>query len=206
VGVGFNRRLAPLTLALRDVIGGRAAPAIIITVNAGTLPREHWQHDTEAGGGRIVGEACHFIDLARAIAGAQIVRLQVVTARTANDTPIDDIAAIQIGFTNGALATIQYLANGTSAYPKERVEVFAGGTVAVIENWRRLRVHGASGGSGWLPRAQDKGHRAMAAAFVQAVRGDGPSPIPLAELLEVSRWSIVAADLARTGGGARVSD
>ncbi len=206
VCVGFNRRMAPLTLALREAIRGRGAPAIMITVNAGAIPRDHWTQDAEAGGGRIVGEACHFIDLARAIAGAPIVRLQVVTALSATGAPVDDVAAIQLGFADGGFATIQYLANGNAAWPKERVEVFAGGAIAVIENWRRLKVHGAPGGSGAMPQAQDKGHKAMAAAFLRAVRGEGPVPIPLDELLEVSRWSIVAAELARAGGGMHTAD
>lgn len=204
VCVGFNRRMAPLTLQLQDAIRGRGGAAITITVNAGALPRDHWTKDAEAGGGRIVGEACHFIDLARAIAGAPITRLHVMTAHSATGAPVDDVASIQLGFSNGAMAVIQYLANGNSAWPKERIEVFAGGAIAVIDNWRRLRVFGAPGSTGVMPKAQDKGHRAMAAAFMRAVRGEGPAPIALDELLEVSRWSVVAGDLARAGGGARM--
>lgn len=206
VCVGFNRRMAPLTRQLQDAVRGRGAPVITMTVNAGELPRDHWAKDAEVGGGRIVGEACHFIDLARAIAGAPIMRMHVMTARSATGDPVDDVASIQLGFTNGAMAVIQYLANGNGAWPKERIEVFAGGVIAEIENWRRLRVYGAPGNTSALARGQDKGHRAMAAAFMHAVRGEGPEPIPLDELLEVSRWSVMAGELARAGGGFHTAD
>jgi predicted dehydrogenase len=198
--------MAPLTRQLQDAVRGRGAPVITMMVNAGELPRDHWAKDAEAGGGRIVGEACHFIDLARAIAGAPITRMHVMTTRSATGDSVDDVASMQLGFANGAMAVIQYLANGNGAWPKERIEVFAGGVIAVIDNWRRLRVYGAPGSSSSIPRAQDKGHRAMAAAFMQAVRGEGLVPIPLDELLEVSRWSVVAGDLARAGGGVCTDD
>jgi predicted dehydrogenase/threonine dehydrogenase-like Zn-dependent dehydrogenase len=195
--VGFNRRFAPLTLALRKALTNRGARAITITVNAGRIPREHWTQDPVTGGGRIIGEACHFVDLARSIAGAPISTVAVVSSRQDDALPIDDITVISMAFSNGSVASIQYFANGHPSVPKERVEVYAGGTVAVIENWRRLRVFGARGGSGLLSQPQDKGHRACAAAFLHAVRDGGPLPIPLDELEEVSRWSIRAADLAR---------
>ena len=202
--VGFNRRHAPHVLQLKEVTRGRSGPlAISITVNAGAIPRDHWTQDAQAGGGRIAGEGCHFIDLARSIAGSAITRVQVVSAASPAGA-IDDVTLMQLAFADGSIATSQYLANGSKAFPKERVEVFFDGSVGQLDNFRKISGWGGNAsklGSRW-PAAQDKGHAALVAAFVKAVKEGGPSPIPLDELLEVSRVSLDAAELARTGGGA----
>ncbi len=202
VMVGFNRRFAPLTRELQRHLAGRRGPAAItMTVNAGVIPRDHWTQDERLGGGRIVGEACHFIDLARAIVGRPIAELAVMAAADIAGNAIDDIATITLRFEDGSLATIHYYANGHNRFPKERVDVFADGKTMVIDNWRHLQRFDGSTGLVWR-RAQDKGHAALLAAFADAVRVDGPPPVPLAEVLEVSRWSIEAARLARAGSGA----
>jgi predicted dehydrogenase/threonine dehydrogenase-like Zn-dependent dehydrogenase len=200
--VGFNRRFAPAAVELRRALAGTSGPrAITLTMNAGNIPQDHWTQDTSEGGGRIVGEACHMVDLARSLVGHSITRVSVQVARAANATPVGDIAFLGLEFADGSIATVQYLANGSKRYPKERVEAHAGGASFVLDNWRKLMAFGASGGwSSGLGRKADKGHAAQAAAWFSAVRG-GTAPIPLEELLEVSRWSIIAADLARTGGG-----
>lgn len=201
VTVGFNRRFAPLTREAQRHLAGRAGPAaIVMTVNAGAIPRDHWTQDERVGGGRIVGEACHFIDLSRALVGKPIVGLTVVTAADASGNPVDDIATITLRFDDGSTATIHYFANGHSQFPKERIEIFADGRTWTIDNWRRLQRF--DGSSGWVRRrAQDKGHSALLRTFAEAVRSGGPPPIPLAELAEVSRWAIIAGSLARKGGG-----
>ena len=199
--VGFNRRFAPLAMRSRDALRQRSGPLVInVLVNAGAIPREHWLQDRESGGGRIVGEGCHFIDLARYFAGAPIRGLQVISARGA-DASIDDIATIQLAFADGSLATIQYLANGHKGFPKERIELFFDGKAIRIDNFRKLEAWGIDGLATRLPQRQDKGHEALAAAFVRAVRDGGGPPIPVEELLEVSEWSIRAQELASSGGG-----
>lgn len=197
--VGFNRRFAPLAVALQRRIRGRGGPlALVVTVNAGSMPPGHWTLDPAAGGGRIVGEACHFIDLARYLAGAPITSLDVVAAADPRGTPVEDVAHLTLGFADGSTAAIHYLSNGSGRFPKERIEAFWDGRVAAIDNWRRLRGWGVPAlGTSLLPGRQDKGHRAEVAAFARAVREGGPPPIPHAELFEVSRWAIRAAALAR---------
>jgi predicted dehydrogenase/threonine dehydrogenase-like Zn-dependent dehydrogenase len=199
--VGFNRRYAPLVRRARQAVAGRGGPlAASIMVNAGSIPREHWTQDAESGGGRIVGEACHFIDLARFLVGAPITRLQVTTAAAAG-APVEDVALMQLAFADGSVATIQYLSTGARDFPKERIEIVAGGRIVRVDNFRRLEAWGVDGVATRWPAAQDKGHAALAAAFVKAVRGEGAPPIPPDELLETSAWSIRAAELARRGGG-----
>jgi len=197
--VGFNRRYAPMAVQARAALHSRTAPMVVdILVNAGAIPRDHWTQRLEEGGGRIVGEAVHFIDLARFFVGAPIASLQVKTA--GGDRPLDDIASLHLGFADGSLASIRYLSNGHRAFPKERIELFVDGRVVRIDNWRTMRGWGVGGLTTRLPHAQDKGHAALAAAFVRAVRGDGPPPIPLDEILEVSRWAIRAGEAAARGG------
>ncbi|HXE57618.1 MAG TPA: bi-domain-containing oxidoreductase [Gemmatimonadales bacterium] len=196
--VGFNRRFAPLAQEARTLLRGRAGPlALVLTVNAGAIPRDHWTQDPEAGGGRIVGEACHFIDLARALVGAPIASLDVTAARDRAGRPIDDVATLSLAFADGSTAAVHYLANGSKAFPKERIEGFFDGKTFAIDNWRRLRRFGIPGPWFERTRRMDKGHAAELAAWRGAVRSGGPAPIPPEELFEVSRWSIRAAELAR---------
>jgi predicted dehydrogenase/threonine dehydrogenase-like Zn-dependent dehydrogenase len=194
--VGFNRRYAPMAVRAREALRGRTGPLVVdILVNAGAIPRDHWTQRAEEGGGRIVGEAVHFIDLARFFAGTPIASLQVKTAG------LEDVASLQLGFADESIASIRYLGNGHRGFPKERVELFADGAVVRIDNWRMMRGWGVGGLTTHLPHAQDKGHAALAGAFVRAVRGEGPPPIAPDEILEVSRWAIRAGELASRGGG-----
>lgn len=195
--VGFNRRFAPLTKTVRKALAGSAEPsALILTVNAGKLPSNHWTLDPGEGG-RIIGEGCHFIDLARHLVGAPITSVRATGLPAAPGThPSGDSAAITLGFADGSIATIHYLANGSQGFDKERIEVFNGGRILRIENFRRLVSIGWPGiksSSGW---SQDKGHAACATAFLDAVRSGSPSPIPADELFEVHAATIEAARLA----------
>jgi predicted dehydrogenase/threonine dehydrogenase-like Zn-dependent dehydrogenase len=195
--VGFNRRFAPLTAQVADHLRGRAGPlAIIATVNAGRIPADHWTQDPEAGGGRIVGEACHWMDLSRALVGTEIDDLSVVTARDGQGRPIDDIAQISLRFADGSIAAVHYLANGANSFPKERIECFWDGKTVVIDNWRKLDGYGVP--DPWFKRRAriDKGHDAEIAALMAAIRDGGDPPIPLHEIGEVSRWAIRAATAA----------
>ncbi len=199
VTAGFNRRFAPFARALRTELANRAGPAaLVLTVNAGAIPRDHWVQDPAVGGGRIVGEACHFLDLARFLVGAPIVDARAVSAADRSGRAIDDIAHLTMTFADGSTAVVHYLANGHSSFPKERIEAFADGRTWQIDNWRRLNAWGGSAKGGGLFAGQDKGHRDELQALATAVRTGGPPPIPYDELFEVSRWAIRLAEAART--------
>lgn len=186
--VGFNRRFAPQVQRIKELLAGTPGPkAFVMTVNSGAIPASHWTQDPTTGGGRIVGEACHFIDLLRHLADSPIAahRAHAMAASTR------DTVTISLDFADGSIGTIHYLANGSKAFPKERLEVFVSGRVLQLDNFRRLA------GFGW-PRframnlwRQDKGQAACARAFVQAVRDGGMAPIPLDELIEVARVAIL---------------
>jgi predicted dehydrogenase len=197
--VGFNRRFAPHTRRIRTLLEGVSGPkAFVMLVNAGAIPAEHWTQDPRVGGGRIVGEACHFIDLLRHLAGAPIVEIQAASFGKVPGVRVsDDKAVITLRFADGSLGSIQYLANGHKSFPKERLEVFAGGRILQLDNFRRLTGYGWPGFSKMTLWRQDKGQKACAAAFVRAVQLGGPSPIPLAEVMEVTRASIDVAEALR---------
>ena len=185
--VGFNRRFAPQVQRIKALLAGAPGPkAFVMTVNAGAIPANHWTQDREVGGGRLVGEGCHFIDLLRFLAAAPIVAHQVV----AMDSATRDSFTVSLRFADGSMGTIVYLANGSKAFPKERLEVFAAGRVLQLDNFRKLVGYGWPGFSKMNLWRQDKGQAACAKAFVDAVGQGGQSPIPLAELLEVARVSI----------------
>ncbi|MCC7040808.1 MAG: bi-domain-containing oxidoreductase [Burkholderiales bacterium] len=190
--VGFNRRFAPLVVKMRELLRAVAEPkSFIVTVNAGAIAPSHWTQDPAVGGGRIVGEACHFIDLLRHLAGAPIVGSHAVALGRHPALAVrDDKATLTLEFGDGSVGTIHYLANGDRGFPKERVEVFSSGRVLQLDNFRRLAGWGWKGFRSSAQWRQDKGQAACAKAFVDAVRGGGAAPIPLGEILEVSRASI----------------
>ncbi|MBV8147016.1 MAG: bi-domain-containing oxidoreductase, partial [Gammaproteobacteria bacterium] len=160
VMVGFNRRFAPHALRLKKALQAIDAPrTIVVTVNAGALPQDHWTRDSSVGGGRIIAEACHFIDLARFLAGAAIVRSRIVYSDTARGGAGDTNATITLEFTEGSTAVIHYLTNGHPSFPKERVEVFSGGHIARIDNFRHLQVFGWGRRGGTRLWRQDKGQQ-----------------------------------------------
>jgi predicted dehydrogenase/threonine dehydrogenase-like Zn-dependent dehydrogenase len=189
--VGFNRRFAPQVRRMLALLAGTPGPkSFVMTVNAGAIPPNHWTQDREVGGGRLVGEGCHFVDLLRFLAGSPIASHQVL----AMDSATRDSFSINLRFADGSLGTIVYLANGSKAFPKERLEVFAGGRVLQMDNFRRLAGYGWPGFAKMNLWRQDKGQAACASAFVQAVAQGGPSPIPLDELMEVGRVTLELAE------------
>ena len=199
VMVGFNRRFAPQVVRMRELLGSVREPkAFVMTVNAGAISADHWTQDSDAGGGRIVGEACHFIDLLRFLAGASITAVDgVALGRPAGAATATDKASLTLSFCDGSMGTIHYLANGHRSFPKERLAVFAGGRVLQLDNFRKLRGYGWPGFKTMNLWQQDKGQRACAAAFVRAVEHGGAPPIPFEELVEVSRAAIEAASQLR---------
>ncbi len=197
--VGFNRRFAPQVQVMKRLLGAVGAPkSFVMVMNAGAIPADHWTQDPAVGGGRIIGEACHYIDLMRFLAGAPITSVQ---ARRMGDTDAEavteDTAAIMLGFADGSFGTIHYLANGGASFPKERVEVFAGGRTLQLDNFLKLRGFNWPGFKKQSLWRQDKGQRACAAAFLAAVEQGGAAPIPAEELFEVARVTLDIAEQLR---------
>ncbi len=189
--VGFNRRFAPQVLKMKALLDSVREPmSMIMTVNAGSIPADHWTQDPAVGGGRIIGEACHFIDLLRFLAGAPIADHDAVYL--GSDGPWDR-ATLTLRFADGSVGTVHYLSSGHKSFPKERLEVFRAGRVLQLDNFRKLRGYGWPGFRKMNLWRQDKGQTACAAEFLRAVEAGGPSPIPLEEILEVSRAAIELA-------------
>jgi len=191
--VGFNRRFSPLVQRMKQLVDAVRVPkAFIYTVNAGAIPADHWTQDMEAGGGRIIGEACHFVDLLRYLTGAKVADASIRTIGGVDGDVKSDKAVINLSFEDGSIGTIHYLANGGKAFAKERLEVFANDGVLQLDNYRSLQ------GFDWpLKRVklwkQNKGQDACASAFLGAIREGKPAPIPFEELIEVARLSVELA-------------
>lgn len=189
--VGFNRRFAPQVRKMKALLDTIREPkSFLMTMNAGAIPAEHWTQDPAVGGGRIIGESCHFIDLMRFLAASPVVSVQ---ARRMGNAPgvsvVEDKASITLGFADGSFGTIMYLANGAASYPKERVEVFTAGRVLQLDNFRKLRGYGWPGFGSLNLWKQDKGQKACAVAFLNALDRGRPA-IPVEEIFEVARVTI----------------
>lgn len=192
--IGFNRRFSPHIGKMHEALRRIREPrSVVMTINAGTIAGDHWTQDPAVGGGRIIGEACHFIDLARFLAGSKITSCQSQFLG-GEAGKLGDSAAISLGFEDGSIAAIQYLARGHKRFPKERIEVFAGEAVLRCENFRVTEGFGVEGLKKFRTRSQDKGHRDEVAAFLRAVREGGEAPVSLAELLEVTEATFDVAE------------
>jgi predicted dehydrogenase len=198
--VGFNRRFAPLSVQLADFIHQRKEPLVAhYRVNAGSIPLSHWVHDPEQGGGRIIGEGCHFIDFLTFLVG------QVPISVTGCALPdaglyLEDNAVFTFSYPDGSIGTVSYLANGDKAFSKERVEVFTGGRVAVLDDFRKLEL--MENGRRTLSTSrlrQDKGHKAEWEAFSRAITTGGLPPIPYSQLDGVTCATFAAVEALRTG-------
>lgn len=194
--VGFNRRFSPHVQRMRQMLQGKEGPkSLTLLMNAGAIPPDHWTQDPRIGGGRILGEACHFIDLARFLVGARIVKASADAMRVSRAAaPNLDTAQITLEFEDGSIASIQYYANGHRSFPKERIEVFASGQILQLDNFRVLRGFGCPGFRSFRTWRQDKGHAACVQAFLRSIESGGPSPIPAEEIFEVSRFAIEVAE------------
>jgi predicted dehydrogenase/threonine dehydrogenase-like Zn-dependent dehydrogenase len=189
--VGFNRRFSPQVQKIRSLLDDFNDPkSIVMTINAGKMANDHWTQDLEVGGGSIIGEVCHFIDLLRFLVNKTIKNYQIQFM----DSLTKDSATIQLSFEDGSIGTIHYFTNGSKSYPKERLEVFARGAVLQLDNYRKLTSFGWPGFKKMNLWHQDKGHKACVKAFVDAISKDNLSPISIEEILEVSRISINLAN------------
>lgn len=200
--VGFNRRFAPQVQKMKQLLESVREPkTFVMVMNAGAIPADHWTQDPVVGGGRILGEACHYVDLMRFLAGSSIVSVQ---ARRMGDSETvhttEDKAVIVLGFADGSFGTIHYLANGASSFPKERIDVFAAGRTLHLDNFLKLRGFNWPGLKSQGLWRQNKGQSECAKAFLRAVEKNGPAPIPAAEIFETARATIQAVELIRAQG------
>ena len=197
--VGFNRRFAPMSRRLYEFIEARQEPLIATyRINAGSISLTHWTQDPVQGGGRIIGEGCHFVDFLTFLVGAAPVS---VTAQSLPDDSRyrEDNVVMTFTFPDGSVGSVIYLANGDKAFPKERVEVYVGGRVAVLDDFRTLEL--VSQGKRRVIHSrlrQDKGHRAEWEAFSQAMIAGGPAPIPYEHLFGVTEATFAALDAIRS--------
>ena len=185
--VGFNRRFSPHIQKIKTLLDGVSEQkSFVMTVNAGAIPEDHWTQDKEIGGGRIIGEACHFIDLLRYLASSTIESSAVVKMGKG----VGDTVSIELRFVDGSIGTVHYFANGSKKFPKERLEIFTAGRILQLDNFRTLRGFGWKGFTKMRLWRQDKGQNKCVSSFVRAIQDGAPSPISFGELIEISRVSI----------------
>jgi predicted dehydrogenase len=195
--VGFNRRFAPLAYQLKSQISSLQEPKHIhYRVNAGYIPLDHWTQDPEIGGGRIIGEACHFIDFITFLVGDVPVSV-AAHALPDNGKYNEDNVSMTFTFPDGSIGVIDYLANGDKSFPKERVEVFCGGQVAVLDDFASLQIT-KEGKKKETRRAQNKGWREEMAVFAKAIQSGGNPPIPYGQLIGVTRSTFAVVESLRT--------
>jgi predicted dehydrogenase/threonine dehydrogenase-like Zn-dependent dehydrogenase len=196
--VGFNRRFAPMSVKLFDFIKHRQEPLVAhYRINAGYIPLTHWVHDPLQGGGRIIGEGCHFIDFLTFLVGAPPIKVGSFAMRDDNRYQEDNLVMV-FTFPDGSVGTVSYLANGDKSFPKEQVEVFTGGRVAVLDDFRTLElVHQGKKQSTKSTLRQDKGHLAIWLAFSNSILAGGPAPIPVEHLFGVTEAAFTALDALR---------
>jgi predicted dehydrogenase len=194
--VGYNRRFAPLARTLKDRFSDRSGPmTIVYRVNAGKLPAAHWTHDAIEGGGRIVGEVCHFIDFIQFITAALPQHISAAgVPQTQRAGFIDDSAVISLSMTDGSIASIIYTASGDNSVAKESIEIFCDGSVASIDDFKSGAFVKAGKTTKLGGSKQDKGHCAEIGAFLDAVRNGGPAPIELESLIATSKACFSALD------------
>ena len=203
ITVGFNRRFAPLAIQMKKVLGSGNTPMnIIATMNAGYIASKAWVHDMEIGGGRIIGEACHFIDLISFIAGSKVTSV-CMNAMGLNPQENTDNASILLKYENGTNAVINYFANGSKAYSKERLEVYHQEKTLVMDNWRKLKGYGFKNFSS-ASSGQDKGHQYQFNLLIDSVQKGGNPIIPIDELINTTKASFAAVESLKSGGWVNV--
>lgn len=200
--VGFNRRFSPFSEDLKKQLGDAPGPInVIATMNAGFIPQDVWVQDMEVGGGRIIGEACHLIDLITFFTGS-LVESVVMNAMGPNAAENTDNASILLRYADGSQGVINYFSNGSKAYSKERIELYSQNRTAVIDNFRRSHYHGFSGSG--MKKGQDKGHGEQFRRFYESLKSGGPAIVPIAEVMNASRAAISAVESLKQGTWVRI--
>ncbi|MGQ9854625.1 MAG: Gfo/Idh/MocA family oxidoreductase, partial [Candidatus Oleimicrobiaceae bacterium] len=198
--VGFNRRFSPFARWLKECFAGTPEPlAVHCTVNAGAVPPDHWVHDPEQGGGRIIGEVCHFVDLIQHLTDSVPIRVHAETLGASGYKPSDNVI-VNLKMANGAVGSITYVASGDKRYPRERVEAFGGGAVGVIENFKAatfIRGGRTKRIRNWL--SVDRGHRGEVEALLEAIRSGGPAPVAFEEYVYTTLATFAIEESLRQG-------
>lgn len=198
INLGFNRRFAPLAVQMKRLIGGGDTPVnIIATMNAGFIPSNTWVQDMEVGGGRIIGEACHFIDLCSYLTGSTVTAV-CMNSMGINPEESTDNASILLKYENGSNAVINYFSNGSKAYAKERIEVYTQEKTLVMDNWRKLKGYGFKGFSS-ASSSQDKGHANQFKLLIDRVKKGGEAIIPMDEIVNTTLASFAAIESLKEG-------
>lgn len=201
ITVGFNRRFSPFAIKAKELLGNAGAINVIATMNAGFIPPSSWVHDMKSGGGRIIGEACHMIDLISYLSGS-IVDEVILTAAGQNPEENTDNASMLLKYKNGSIGVINYFSNGSKSYSKERVEVYSQGRTLIIDNFRRLETFGFSGGS--FSKSQDKGHREQFNVWQTKLSEGGKEMIPMEQTLNTSRAALAAIESLKKGSWIKI--
>lgn len=177
--VGFNRRFAPMSMQIMQRLNDAIPSAIMMRINAGVVAKDHWIHDPKVGGGRIVGEVCHFIDYASFLAKSKISSVSATAMKDAGG--LEDTLSIMLKMENGSIASIAYFSNGNKEVNKEYIEIYNGGLIAKIDDFKELVISDSKGTKKHSGN-QNKGHKLEMEAFVQAIKGGKPAPISFDEL------------------------
>jgi len=192
--VGFNRRFSPHIIKIKSSIkSSLALKSFVMTVNAGYIPKDHWTQDPNVGGGRVVGEVCHFIDLLCFLSGSVVVDWYA----NALGEPSDDTVTVTLLFKDGSIGTIHYLTNGNSRFQKERLEIFCDGKIYQLNNYKKLNIYGGAVNRCFRLLMQDKGQNACVRAFIDSVEKGYPPPIPIEEIIATAKLSIAIANKIR---------
>ena len=198
--VGFNRRFSPIVQAIKQNLGVSNIPInVVATINAGEMPANHWTQDMNIGGGRIIGEACHFIDLITYLSGS-LVKSVFMNSMGKNPQENTDNAIILLKYQNGSTGVINYFSNGNKGYSKERIEVYSQGKTMVIDNFRKSNYYGLkSSGIAGIFKSQNKGHHEQFSLFLERLKNGGVAIIPFEEIINTSRASICAVQSLKLG-------
>ncbi len=196
--VGFNRRFSPFIQKAKQLIGSTEIPInVIATMNAGFIPADVWVQDMKVGGGRIIGEACHFVDLITFLAGSEVINVSMSALGT-NPSENSDNAIITLKYSNGSQGVINYFSNGNKSYSKERIEIYSQGRILIIDNFRKMQGYGFKKFSS-MSGSQDKGHKNQFSLIIKSIKEGGSSLIPFKELTNTSKTTFAALRSLKTG-------
>ena len=196
VTVGFNRRFSPFSQSAKEALGSHPGPInVIATMNAGEIPLEHWVQDMEQGGGRIIGEACHYIDLISYFTSSKVQSV-LLAANGASPRDNTDNASILLKYENGSLGVINYFSNGSKSYPKERIEIFQSGKNIIIDNFKQVQFFGYKNKG--FKKTQDKGHSNQFKNWLNMIQKGGEPVIPFDSIYNTSKASILCIESLKT--------